>query len=132
MPMAKRPPEPTKLELEVLHAFWERGDATARDVVDDLGRVRRVSVTGISTTIRRMIDKGLLRITDARKPQRFAAVQTREETYEASLTGLNRRFSRGSIVDLVRGLLGTAKPTKAEVDEVKRILNEHKVRRDGR
>lgn len=115
-----KPPTPTPTKPERLKLFGRRGTATARDLVDDL-KVGR-STSTIAATVRRTEDEGLLRVHDARRRQRYAAARTEAETYASMLEGIDRRFGR-SLVDHVRSFLGSRRPTRAEVEEVKKLLD---------
>lgn len=49
-----------ELQAEVMAAFWRRGDATVRDVVDDLNRTRKLAYTTVLTLVSRLWTRGLL------------------------------------------------------------------------
>lgn len=120
-----KPPTPTPAETELLKIFWRRGTATIRDVLDDLSDGR--SVNTIATIIRRMAEKGLLRVADPRRPQRYEAVASQDETYRKLAEGLDKKFNR-SFAEHVRGFLELLRPSRAEISEVKRML-ERKAKR---
>lgn len=48
------------LEQEVMDVVWRLGDATVRDVHDDLGARRDIAYTTVMTTMARLASKGLL------------------------------------------------------------------------
>ncbi len=81
------------LEAIVMERLWKRGEATVRDIVDDLSRSRSLAYTTVMTIMTRLHAKGLLvRVRDG-KTYRYKPAFTREEHRE--------RLSR----DLVRGLV---------------------------
>ena len=48
------------LEQEVMDVAWRLGDATVRDVHDELSRGRRIAYTTVMTTMSRLAAKGML------------------------------------------------------------------------
>ena len=81
------------LEAVVMERLWKRGEATVRDIVDDLSRTRSLAYTTVMTIMTRLHAKGLLaRVRDG-KTYRYRPAFSREEHRE--------RLSR----DLVRGLV---------------------------
>lgn len=81
------------LESQVMDRLWQRGSATVRDVVDDLGRTRQLAYTTVMTIMSRLYDKGLLRRSRDGKTYVYAPALSREQ--------FRARLSR----DLVRGLV---------------------------
>jgi predicted transcriptional regulator len=81
------------LEALVMERLWKRGEATVRDIVDDLSRTRSLAYTTVMTIMTRLHAKGLLaRVRDG-KTYRYRPAFSREEHRE--------RLTR----DLVRGLI---------------------------
>jgi predicted transcriptional regulator len=68
-----------ELQAEVMEAFWHRGDATVRDIVDDVNRTRELAYTTVLTFVSRLWTRGLL----VREPEgrgfRYRPVKGREE-----------------------------------------------------
>src|SRR5687767_14063384 len=70
---------PTDAETQILTILWERGESSVREVWEAINRLRASAYTSVATIMRIMLDKGLIRLTHERRPQRFAAVMTKEE-----------------------------------------------------
>lgn len=49
------------LEQDVMDVVWQLGDATVRDVHDELATQRKIAYTTVMTTMTRLATKGLLR-----------------------------------------------------------------------
>src|SRR5688500_14547941 len=98
-----------ELELAVMEPVWRRGQATVRDVHEDLAAERSIAYTTVMTVMTRLARKGLLQ-----KRREGAAF-----VYEAPPSA--ERRSRSSGRDLLSGLLSEfARPTlSAFVDAVK-------------
>lgn len=98
-----------ELELAVMESVWSRGEATVRDVHEDLAAERSIAYTTVMTVMTRLARKGLLR-------------KRREGTafvYEAPLSA--DELLQSSVRDLLSGLLSEfARPTlSAFVDTVR-------------
>jgi predicted transcriptional regulator len=81
------------LEGAVMDRIWKRGPLTVRDVVDEVGRSRRLAYTTVMTVMVRLHAKGLLARRREGKTYVYRAAFTREEH--------RARVSR----DLARGLV---------------------------
>src|ERR1700760_666989 len=89
--------ELTERELEVMHVFWRRGEATAADVRDELARsgLDRAYTT-IATLIRILVDKGFLAATNDERPFRYRPTRSFEDVSQSLLGDLIDRVFRGS------------------------------------
>ena len=118
---------PTRVETEILQVLWVRGEATLREVCDDLARRRRVTTSGIATIMKIMVDKGYARVTDERRPQKFTATTSKAETGGSVVGDVLNRFFGGSMFDLVRAALGNdkAKLSETELAEIQQMLADH-------
>ena len=94
-----RPPakDLTERELEVMHVFWSRGEATAAEARD------RLASTGLDRTIptianlvRGLHEKGFLRQLNAERPFVYQAVRSYEDVSGRLLGDLVQRVFRGS------------------------------------
>lgn len=50
-----------ELEAEVMETIWGSGEATARQVLDELGTKRKIAYNTVNTILKRLVDKGLLK-----------------------------------------------------------------------
>src|SRR5690348_9727361 len=77
-----RPPakELTERELEVMHAFWNRGESTVAEVRDALANsgLDRAYTT-VATLVRILTEKGYLEQTWDERPYRFKPAKTYED-----------------------------------------------------
>jgi predicted transcriptional regulator len=117
--------QPTAGELEVLKVLWDRGPATVREVMDVLNAERPRAYTSVMSLLNVMTDKGLV----VRQPQGRAFVYrpkaAREATLGQMVGDLLGRAFEGSTSQLVAHLLDQSKPTKSELDEIHRAIQEY-------
>ena len=49
------------LEQEILDVLWSRGDATGKDIFDNIKRTREIALTTVLTVLERLTKKGLVK-----------------------------------------------------------------------
>jgi predicted transcriptional regulator len=98
--------ELTERELEVMHVFWNLGEATASDVRDELARsgLDRAYTT-IATLVRILVDKNYLAVTNDERPFRYRPNRSFEEVSRSLLGELIDRVFRGSREQLLVRLM---------------------------
>ena len=74
------------LEQEVMDVAWRLGDATVRDVHDELASGRRIAYTTVMTTMTRLAAKGMLQRDTAGLAHRYRPAVNRD-TYARSAVG---------------------------------------------
>jgi len=116
---------PTSSELEILHVLWERGPSTVREVHQTLSEKRPIGYTSVLKLMQIMTAKGTVRRNEEQRAHVYEAVQPAEKTKrELALDVLQRVFD-GSASELMMHALSGRKATKEEIDEMRRLLNEH-------
>ena len=74
------------LEQEVMDVVWRLGDATVRDVHDDLAARRDIAYTTVMTTMARLASKSLLTRDTGGLAHRYRPAVSRD-TYARSAVG---------------------------------------------
>src|SRR3954463_2631442 len=117
--------QPTAGELEVLKVLWDRGPSTVREVMDVLNETRPRAYTSVMSLLNVMTDKGLL----LRQPQGRAFVYKpradRSRTLRRMVGDLVGRAFEGSTSQLIAHLLDQARPSAAELAEIRRAIEEY-------
>lgn len=121
--------ELTERELEVMHAFWRTGEATAADVRDELARsgLDRAYTT-IATLVRILVDKGFLAAVNDERPFRYRPTRTFEDVSRNLLGEMIDRVFRGSREELLVRLMEGRALTPEERALLENLLREE----DGR
>ena len=122
-----RPParDLTERELEVMHAFWSGGPATAAAMRDRLaGSGLDRTYATIANLIRVLVEKGFLRPTNTERPFTYEVVRSFEDVSGRLLGDLVRRVFRGSRADLLCRLTAEKKLTAEERAVLEQILRE--------
>jgi predicted transcriptional regulator len=115
----------TERELEVMHAFWNHGEATAGEARDRLaasGLDR--TYTTIANLVRGLYEKGFLQQVNAERPFVYRAVKTYEDVSGRLLVDLMQRVFHGSRAQLLCRLVEQRRLTAEERAVLERILRE--------
>ena len=114
----------TKVELELMKHIWDLGEGSVKDVLTLLPEGRKLAYTSVSTILRILEQKGIVK---SRKEGR-AHIYTptiAKETYEAdSLMVLLHKVFDGEPTALVRRLLDCEKLTGSDIEKIKKMLKE--------
>jgi predicted transcriptional regulator len=114
----------TPQELEIMKVVWQKGEATVRDVYEDLLERRKIAYTTVMTMLKVLEGKGHLR-----KRQDERAYVYRPTRPEAAVVGsmvrefVDRLFD-GAARPLVVHLLKDRSLTRKELEELARHIEE--------
>ena len=124
-----RPPakELTERELQVMHAFWNRGEvpATVAEVRDDLaGTGIDLAYTTVATLVRILADKKFLTQVNGERPFLFRPARSYEEVSRRLLGEVVDRVFGGSRELLLVRLVEQERLTDRERERLLEILGE--------
>ena len=120
----KRTNRPTEVELQMLRILWELGPSPVREVH---ARLNAEKGTNYSTTVKMlsvMLEKGLVKRDEKASPHIYRPAQSREKTGKRMLSDLVEKVYDGAAMSLVLQALASSKPTQAELNEVRQLLDE--------
>src|SRR4030095_1467338 len=115
--------KPTKLELTILRAMWQRGPGTVREIQDTLNETRPTGYTTVLKMVPIMPEKGLVDRDESVRPQVFRARYSEEKTQQHLLKDLIQRAFDGSVKSLVMQALAAKKPSTKDLDDIQKLLN---------
>jgi predicted transcriptional regulator len=122
-----RAKELTERELEVMHAFWSKGEATAAEVRDELAsRGRDLAYTTVATLVRILSEKGFLRQSSQERPFKYQPLRSFDEVSGNLVWDLVERLFGGKREQLLLRLLDEKKLTSKERAVLEEILRERK------
>jgi len=116
-------PRPTEAELEILQVLWEHGTCTVRDVHEVLHRRGGTGYTTALKMLQIMHDKGLVERDESQRAHVYRAVVSKERTQKKFLADMLQRVFDGSPSHLVLQALGDHKASRAELQEIRTLLN---------
>jgi len=117
---------PTERELEILKVLWERGEATVRDVYEELRQRLPIVQNTVQTFLRTMDEKGLVRHRLEGRTFIYRPTCERKQTTQRLAEQLLTRAFDGAIDQLVQSVLSLRPPTDGELDRLQRLLAQAK------
>jgi BlaI family transcriptional regulator, penicillinase repressor len=114
---------PTKAELDILQILWAHGPATVRFVNDTLNEQKKaVQYTSTLKQMQIMVEKGFLLRDESHMKHIYTAALEEQPTKGLLLDRFVDTLYKGSASELVLQLLGNKKTSKAELDAVRKLL----------
>jgi predicted transcriptional regulator len=119
--------KPTVSELEILRILWARGPSTVREVHEALTRDKKkqMGYTSVLKLMQIMTEKGSVRRNEEQRAHVYEAQQAAEKTKRQLAGDVLQRVFEGSASQLMMHALAGRKGTKAEVAELRRLLDEY-------
>jgi BlaI family transcriptional regulator, penicillinase repressor len=119
--------------MDVLGCVYRRGEATAREIREDLAVERPMAHGSVVTLLKRLEQRQLLtrRKADVGKAFVYAATRKQSTTVRPILKRLVNRVFGGDSVALVASLFETRPPTVSELAEIEALLVEQRRRKAG-
>lgn len=119
--------ELTERELELMHIFWSRAEATAAEIREELARSGRdLAYTTVATLIRILCEKDFLEQLPGERPYQYRALRSFDEVSRSLVGDLIQRVFGGSREQLLMRLVDERKLTRQERAALERILREEK------
>ncbi len=118
------PPRPTDAELAILRVLWDHGASTVREVHEAPGAGNDVGYTTTLKLLQRMADKGLVERDESRRSHVYQARSKEEPTQRRLVADLLKKAFAGSTPSLVMQALSAKKASKAELAEIRQLLDE--------
>jgi len=123
---AKQSPELSPLELEVMNVIWELGECTSADVINDFTKKRKLANTTIRTVLANIRKKGYLQVVPSVEPRvRFRPRVSKRTVARRNVRQLLRNMFGDSPREAIEFLLEEEDIDRAELDEIRRLLDEH-------
>jgi len=115
----------TKAEEDIMQLLWEVGRGTVSDLLDRCPEPKPPHST-VSSVVRILGKKGFVGHKAYGKTHEYFPLVEREVYGKRSLGDLLRNYFGGSVPRLVSHLAEEEKLSKAELDEMLRMLNEER------
>ncbi len=119
--------KPTEGELEILQILWSKGQATVREVHEELSLYKESGYTTTLKLMQIMFEKGIVVRDDSSKTHIYQANITRDNTQKQMLGKMVNSLFGGSTSQLVMQALGSSNaPSREELEEIQRLLDDLK------
>ena len=116
-----RPPL-TDLENEVMQAVWDGGTCTVEAVHRIVSRKRNLKETTTRTLMRRLEQKGYLKHESDGRAFIYRAPEPARSLAARAVRQIIDRFCRGSVEELVSGMVEAKVLTKDEIEQLEKFI----------
>ncbi len=121
--MDKKTIKPTESELEILNVLWIKGEATVREVHEELAKHKDAGYTTTLKLLQIMFEKGIVTRDASSKTHIYVPAITKEKTQEHLVGKMINSLFAGSPGQLVMQALGNHQASAAELDEIQKLLD---------
>ncbi|MBS4062940.1 MAG: BlaI/MecI/CopY family transcriptional regulator [Chitinophagaceae bacterium] len=115
--------KPTESELEILRVLWERGEATVREVHEELSKTKDAGYTTTLKLMQIMHEKGMVKRDETNKTHKYIPLLSREKTQKQFVGKMIDTLFQGSSSQLVMQALGNHKASKEELEEIQKLID---------
>jgi len=118
---------PTDLELELLKMIWERGEATVREVYQDLSKHRKIAYTTVLTMMGVLERKGHLEKFAGERAYLYRPTQPKDQVVENMVDEFVNRVFRGAAKPLLVHLVEDSNMPAEELAEIERLVRQRRL-----
>jgi predicted transcriptional regulator len=120
--MTKRTGPLTDLENDVMQAVWDAGPCPVEAVHQAVSRKRRLKETSVRTILRRLERKGYLAHEEQGRAYLYRAAEPARSLAARAVRQIIDRFCRGSVEELVSGMVEAKALSSAELDRLEEFV----------
>jgi predicted transcriptional regulator len=113
----------TEAELELMQILWKQGESSVADVLGAIPETPKPAYTTVSTLLRILEQKGVVRTRKEGRGHLYIPILTREEYEAKAVRQVVNRVFEGTPVALVKQLLNTVDLDPQELDEIRALLD---------
>jgi predicted transcriptional regulator len=117
---------PTERELDLLNVLWKRGEATVREVYEELRERLPIVQNTVQALLRTMEEKGLVQHRLEGRTFIYRPVYQRQQTAQHLAGQLLERAFGGAVDQLVQSVLEARQPTRQELEKLEQLIAQAK------
>src|SRR5207248_10100812 len=119
---------PTERELEILKILWTKGEASVREVYDEMSRTAPIVQNTVQAFLRTMEEKGLVRHRVEGRTFIYLPVPRHDDTKKRMVSRVLQRVFDGAMDQLVQSVLSLRQPTAEELARLEAMIEQAKSR----
>jgi BlaI family transcriptional regulator, penicillinase repressor len=116
----------TELEKAVMQVVWDAGPSPVEAVHQVVSRTRDLKEATVRTLLRRLEQKGYLRHEEKGRAYVYAAVEPARSLAARAVRQIIDSFCRGSVEELVSGMVEAKVLSDTEIGELEDFVREHR------
>lgn len=116
----------TELESEVMQVVWDSGPCPVETVYEVVSKKRDLKETSVRTILRRLEQKGYVRHREQGRAYLYHATEPARSLAARAVRQIIDRFCKGSVEDLVSGMVEGKMLSKGEIDRLEEFVRNRK------
>jgi predicted transcriptional regulator len=114
----------TETELELMTILWKLNEGSVSDVIENLSKERDLAYTSVSTIMRILEQKGVLKTRKEGRGHIYTPLLKKSDYEAKTVKHVVDRVFDGTPVALVRQLLDTVKLNESDLKELKKLIDQ--------
>jgi len=114
------------LQSEVMELVWGQGEATVSQLLESIGRRRRITYTTVLSAVQKLEKKGWLKHRSGGRAYVYFPVRDRVEVGSRTLRDLLRTAFSGDSRLLLASLLEDTRLSDAELKDLRKLIDERR------
>lgn len=114
------------VQLKMMRALWSKGEATAREITDELARDGSIAHGTVQTLLRKLEAKGAVGHVQRERTFYFEPLIAENQVSKSAAHDHLSRVFQGSVVGLVANLLDNEDVSAEELAHLKKLIEEKK------
>ena len=110
-------------EWYIMQVLWEKSPSTLREICDALKESKGWTKHAVTSFLKRMLEKGAVKVDESGKVKEYFAVWSREDTILEETHSILDRVYRGDLLLMVSNAVKEQKLSKEEIEELKNMLD---------
>ena len=119
---------PTDRDLEALKVLWRQGEATVREIYEQINAGGTLAYTTVLSLLQVMEQKGLAGHRKQGKTYQYFAKIERESTYRTLAESFLDRVFEGAVDEYLVHALESRRPSLEELERLEKMIAEAKTR----
>ena len=123
----RKTPSLGKVQLQIMQFLWDRGQATAREITDELSKsepIAPIAHSTVQTLLRKLEAKGAVAHSIEERVFVFRPLSKEAEVTTSATRDLLSRVFQGSTFGLVSHLLKHEKLSREELEQLRAMIDE--------
>ena len=121
--MTKTPPKLGKVQLQIMQVLWQRGQATAREITEDLCHHAPIAHSTVQTLLRKLEAKGAVAHDSEDRAFVFRPLYRQADVSASATRDLLERVFGGSVYGLVSHLLKNEAVSPEELARLRQLID---------
>lgn len=110
-------------EWYIMQVLWEKSPSTLREICDALKESKGWTKHAVSSFLKRMLEKGAIKVDESGKVKSYLAIWSREDTILEETHSILDRVYRGDLLLMVSNAVKEQKLSRDEIEELKNMLD---------